>query len=224
MSLFYSDPQVGFLHIPRTGGTWVKMASRHLETRVRYWCPREPVSLPVNHRLLAHPHAYRTRWRFAFVRHPLSYYRSVWKWIAFAQPKPIKRAWRWHPHLFAARIYKPGMPYAEWLETLLDWEPSWCTRLFESYVGPPGGEFVHFIGRTETLTEDFVTVVRKMGYGDDDVIEAVRNTPRANVIEMEAPLPDALRDRILHEDRAIIARFWGPTTINRRWYVRVAEA
>jgi len=224
MSLLYMQPKVGFLHIPRTGGTWVEMASRHLGTRVRYWCQKDPKSLPVNHRLLCHPHIQRAQWRFAFVRHPIDYYKSAWKWIVTSQPKPMKYTWKWHPHMTAARIYVPGMPFAEWLSELLDAEPCWCTRLFESYVGPPGGEFVQFIGRTRTLVEDFVTVVRRMGFDDEDIIEAVRTTPPANAISMAADMPNDLRERVLREDRSIIARFWGPNTTERRWYARVDQA
>jgi hypothetical protein len=68
---------LGPLHIPKTGGTWVTLALQVAGVPCEIvWTRLGPGSR--GHATLAETRAYSDRFSFAFVRHPLDLYRSRW--------------------------------------------------------------------------------------------------------------------------------------------------
>lgn len=156
-----------FVHIPRTGGTWINTISRDvLKLSFEYWEHGRVWNLAVAHHLLAHHfRAYgapRIDYIFSIVRHPIPYYESVWRVLG------MNTRWRnrtadfaWHPHKTAAELWIKD--FNGWVERIIANEPAWYTRIVEGYVGPEGSPFCNHIGRTRSLVDDFSYVLSECG-------------------------------------------------------------
>jgi len=235
MSTFLPEKQVLFLHIPRTGGTWINQAMIHAGIPVEKWMSVGPKYRPRKHTIL--PHYYpdrldRIRYVFCFVRHPVSYYISMWRFYAKIAPWAKERIKRLAEDLppratnEAEVRWKPD--FREWIEEMLEEEPGWATRRFERFVGPERGELCHYIGRQETLEDDFAEVMGIIGYGklwerkreQFEVKMARRNRPHW-IPESRVPMikvDDELRQRIERSERVLIRRFFGEETFKKRVY------
>jgi len=224
MARFLGDTNDFFLHIPRTGGSWIQKALDASKIRTFLWNSRRPSQIAMKHFLLGHieyDSLAKLNRVFTFVRHPISYYESVWGWMM--ESKGSRNNWRilkrydWHPHLAAINSFHPD--FNAWLQSLLDKEPCWYTRLVEQYVGPQGGEFCDYIGRTETLTSDFFRILEWLGYSEqvvkhrDEVEKLGRINPSIRKPEWET----SLVERVVHEERRVVKRFYGADE-HRRFY------
>jgi hypothetical protein len=191
-----------FLHIPKTGGTWVGQALAHcgvaLEQAetiagVTY---RHPV-LPMVQ--LTHPFV------FTFVRHPLSWYESWWKFMAGIWP--IFEPGVWHPQRDLEKCRSDD--FSEFIRLCIEHEPGYVSRMYEWYIGPPGHEFVNFIGRHESLVEDLVRVLLLLGHQFDE--RALQNHQPENVSLKRCgePIWDSrLKRRLLELEAPAIRRFY----------------
>ena len=233
MARFLLEQGVLFQHIPRTGGTWIEKAIDCCGIKRKGWFGKNLQCFPRKHSLLGHYHRChlaKVNTVVAFVRHPISYYESVWKWLMDNRNHPLTRSWwTWHPHLSAMRWFRavgsksPGS-FDDWVYMMTTKEPMWCTRLFEAYVGPPGGEIVDWIGRTETLTDDFRSFMTEVGYGEEVESNWQEVTDLGCVNAGTAkPLwsPD-MKSRVLESERSIIDRFYAREG-TRRKYARLAQ-
>lgn len=224
MARFLLDSSALFQHIPRTGGTFVQAALTSLQIPATHWTKQKPNTFKKHALLSQYRPEYmgQVKFVFAFVRHPVDYYLSVWKFLTDSDRNTSRRRLGqlakkglWHPHGKAASLYKPD--FCEWVDAILEAEPAWATRLFESYVGPEGGEFCQFIGRTETLRSDLAQLLIHFNYRIDPA--DLLKVPKANKSATPPPfLPDELRDRICREERVLIRRFYGQGTATKRWY------
>lgn len=207
-------PRVGFIHVPRTGGTWIQQALWYAGLGNHRWCCGTRTSyLPRDHLLAGHnrkPGLYDVRWRFAFVRYPLAYYESVWKWLVSQkqQIKIIRPYWRWHPFMVAHKVWMGCTDFNDWVQKLLDVEPCWYTRLIEGYVGPEGGEFVEYIGRTESLAQDFVNLCLLMKADRSAAIKAATRPP-VNNIDKQVVWTEETKRLVMDHERVIQRRFYG---------------
>lgn len=225
MARFFPDSGALFQHVPRTGGTFVERAVKTLGIRCNRWIYRQPKTLPKKHSLLSHYHRKDmtgVEFVFAFVRHPVSYYISAWQYLCESRMASYRRLsllwtqWRWHPFRQAALLYRGD--FCEWAERILDQEPGWATRLMGWYVGPEGGEFCDYVGRTETLIPDLTEVLTHLGHRvDESVLNGlgrINVSLPGNVVE----IPAELRARIEREERVLIRRFYSEDTLAKRWF------
>ncbi len=207
---YLPDSKALFLHIPRTGGVWVNKALNVLQIKHNItWRKDIPIKIPRNHQLILHLPIKRlcsVSFRFAFVRHPIAYYESVWKWLNVGIQ--MRRHWKWHPFLSAHKLYSPD--FNQWIRRMLDEESAWYTRLVESYVGPKGGEFVDYIGKTETLSTDLKKVLVKLGYAEQVSKHwaEVEKLQRIHEIKQNVQWNMRLKKRILATECLVIKRFY----------------
>lgn len=125
-----------FLHIPKTGGTWV--TNYFKETGMDHGV--EELSR------LAHIHGtdlrniipYTEDLIFCFVRHPLTWYRSYWQ----SKQVIIDRNGGWIDTIV-------DLPFQEFIEKILNDYPGYLTGFFTGYT-----ERCRYIGRQENLRND----------------------------------------------------------------------
>jgi hypothetical protein len=197
-----------FLHIPKTGGTWVEEALKACGIATAYAEARDTVSW--RHGLPGHL-TRRYRFAFTFVRHPLSWYESWWKFQA--------RVWKrfepgvWHPQRVLERCASDD--FSTFVRLCLAHEPAYVSRLYEWYIGPPGLEGVDVIGRYENLANDLVRILRLLGYDFDE--DTLRGQAPANVSRKYAGEPvwdPGLRQRVLEREAPAIRRFYRSQRVN----------
>ena len=233
MSYFLPERNALFLHIPRTGGTWVGHSIDVAGIPIQNWGRVCEMYRPRKHTILSH---YRpdllskVKWIFSFVRRPCEYYVTNWR---FTTRSVVTRPEKMKNTVFngknsaaineAVNRWKPN--FDEWLDEMLEEEPAWVTRWFERFVGPHRGEFCHFIGRTETLREDMNKVMKILDYEEEwkkasasiDEINHAKNQIRRD----KAPrieLTGNQRVRIERSERVMLRRFFGRDTLNKRVY------
>lgn len=202
-------------HIPRTGGTTIERSLELLGMPFDRCLSWQPKRFPKKHSLLNY--YFRTKLlqvkRIAcFVRHPIEYYESTWKYFC-KKPADVARHytnWDWHPQATAAKWFDHcgGASFNDWAFLMTINEPAWYTRMVEQYVGPPGGEWVQFVGRTESLVVDFNRMLKWSG--DDRWGLLPEDAPRHNVITVAEPLEweDSVRDRVLISEQLMLRRFY----------------
>jgi len=230
MARYLPDYDLFFEHIPRTGGMWVEKAIEASGLNFVRWVKKQPAWICRRHALLAHywPSAYeKIKYKFSFVRHPLPYYKSVWKFVADQTPGRLaklrglhkSRTWLWHPHRTAALEYQEGMSFEEWANRMMDIYPLWYTRIVDLYLGPKDGEFIDFIGRTESLVEDFFLAMEIFRVPlSNQAQDAIHALGRVNAGKTSAPADDSETiNRILSMEREVIDRFYGEK-LEQRYY------
>jgi hypothetical protein len=166
-----------FLHIPKTGGTWVrsilsemslaggKRGHKHIDfdgllrAELERWGPLAPVYKGVKSlgkRLKKWPE--KPSFKFCFVRHPLAWYESHWKFSA-----RLDKGWKfwgqansrvyWHPTVELNPL--GSMDFNEFMWNVIRRRPGFVTELFYSYTKPG----INFIGRNEHLSRDLQAVL-----------------------------------------------------------------
>ena len=219
MALLLKDGSV-FLHVPKTGGTWVtrvltelglveagfgaKHASYEGVMNVTRSYPRSTAK----HLLTTGPRfagRVRASFKFCFVRHPVDWYASYWRhnnlkgWPEWAKAKTTGRR-PWHPTLEIAHLRAPT--FDEYVLLIADQHPGFLERMYGFYLGPTVG----FVGHQERLADDLIDVLGRAGIAADE--DHIRHREPANDTERErAPLDQAALQRIQAAERAVLDRF-----------------
>jgi hypothetical protein len=200
-----------FIHVPKCGGNWVREALRELglwRCRIGYKhsTPERINDVWRHHRMqfLRHlptrpdvtPGKLRRAFKFCFVRNPLTWYESWWKFMAGS----------WHP--WEVGRWHPQRPIDDcgdddfnvFLENVLRVRPGYVSEMYGWYV-----EGCHFVGRCESLASDLVRALEASGTrvapGRLDRI------PPSNVSESRLGAPawnsELLRRIVASEEQAI---------------------
>ena len=209
-----------FLHVPKTGGTWVTGVLEELGlVRCRVSTKHSDMERVVHggrHFPLRHLEKLarfgpgwsgrlRRAYKFCFVRHPLTWYESWWKYMTNRGWHPWS-TWKgrrqWHP---IADLDGLGSPdFGTFVRNVCERQPGFVTRLYESYA--PDG--IDFVGKMETLADDLGRVLAAIGAPHDP--GALGRRPRANV-SPEAARPvvwdAALRREVERLERGALERF-----------------
>jgi hypothetical protein len=203
-------PHSVFIHIPKTGGTWVREAMK------RSGIPISPLkcawhndhmitSGPNQGQLLQQGHVcWHNRLRdidaagrltFSFVRHPVSLCISHWQYKQ-------RVGWKMHNESDAALR---ADTIEEFLEKVLVRSAGrgWVTSMYRMFLTEQERR-VDFIGAQEHLADDLVTALRVAGEEFDEA--ALRATPRQNTTGAHSlvVLPRDLLDRLMEAERDAI--------------------
>jgi hypothetical protein len=174
------------------------------------------------HADLAATSDYGDRYTFAFVRHPLDWWRSFW---AFR----MRRGWQ-PGHPIDSRASSPD--FDEFIGQVLEHLDGHLAERFGSYIGPPEAP-ISFIGRFESLIDDLVRALTAAGERFDEAL--LRAHPPSNVSDYDrfpAAFDPELARRLAQSEHAIIERFYAhdpipgrlvrkaPPAIGPRWQRR----
>lgn len=163
-------PNSVFFHVPKTGGTWVRyaVARSGIETNEVIKSMKHGKIEPI-YAFHAKPSqvACHGRFRFAFVRHPFSYYQSYWAY------RQILSKWndfdRTHMH----------RDFSMFVRSVTNAFPlGWVSSIYRKYVGEVDHPLVDFVGKKESLIDDLITALRLAGEEFDE--EAIRTAPKQN--------------------------------------------
>jgi hypothetical protein len=191
-----------FLHIPKTGGTWVTrvLTDQGLVRRpfgdihadmVRVLCPlpfmpagRTPLRTAAK-KILLLPYRRRieqTDFRFCFVRHPLQWYESYWRyqvggwgghgaWKNWGDERDPTQGWHWLVPL----NHVTDDDFNGFIRRAVARRPGYVTELYGWYT--QGG--IGFVGKQENLVTDLIRVLKVLNVNFDE--DRIRRTPPANV-------------------------------------------
>jgi hypothetical protein len=170
MPAFVTD-QTLFLHVPKTGGTWVTSAV--LAAGIAAVAPDAPDHAAVysehGHALLGDVPEYGHRFRFAFVRHPLDWWRSYWG--------HRMREGTWWEEIEIDRVAGHD-DFGEFIRRVTRHLPGYLSSIYEQFVGTPADE-IDFVGRYEHLADDLCIALRLAGETFNEA--ALRSAAPANV-------------------------------------------
>ncbi len=150
---------LAFLHVPKTGGTWAVRAMEAAGVSLAdIGMHADRNDLPLHGEFFC----------FAFVREPLSWYRSWWchrhTFCDWQDGQPLDQVGR--------------APFEQFVSDALGRFPGYVSDLFEQFTGPVGAE-IDFVGRYESLVDDLIEALRR---GNQTFTESViRSYPATNV-------------------------------------------
>ncbi|MCB0334989.1 MAG: sulfotransferase family 2 domain-containing protein [Bdellovibrionales bacterium] len=151
-----------FIHIPKTGGSWVRLALRNsgltLIEPIGILKHAPPSELPADN-----------LFSFAFVRNPWDWFRSWWGYR-------MQTNWQHAQEPMDVRCKSDS--FQEFIDAMLEHFPGACTYSYERFLGKQF-DAVNFIGRTESLLEDLLSALQQSESGPFDE-QAIRQTKPAN--------------------------------------------
>ncbi len=197
-----------FYHIPKTGGLWVEkaMQAAGLLCEPCQEVGGHPWALTGRH---ATPDgvAEADRFSFAFVRHPLTWYRSFWAYrMMLRNFSPNRDGARFPPDACWTE------PFERFVQLCLEMYPEgWVGSLYRCYLGPDGNQ-LDYVGRQEHLADDLVEALRLAGETFDEA--QLRATPRRNRSASmprfagQLGLSEETTQRVLECERWVIERYY----------------
>jgi len=185
-----------FLHIPKTGGTWVTnyfretgMIQEEIEILresdvtpgykgMVYMAHIAADQLPSTNDLI-----------FCFVRHPLTWYRSYWE---SKQMIPDRSGG------YIDEIV--DLSFHEFIETIIKTRPGFLTEFYNSYTTGS-----HLIGKQETLRDDFnnILTLLRVPYNKEPLFER----PDENVVPSEQRYTTWQVGEIMRMEKSIINQY-----------------
>ena len=188
-----------FLHIPKTGGSWVtqvlqannlavrNVGNKHADFDRNLYSDRlgfsarqlAKVGLKTGLRRIKKELGFAIRptkspFRFCFVRHPLSWYESWWKYMngnSWADWGTQNSLEDWHINSTLNGLGSPD--FNTFVRNVIRARPGYVSELYFAFAKPG----ISFIGKTETLKADLESVLRHLELPYDP--ESL-DSPRAN--------------------------------------------
>jgi hypothetical protein len=219
-----------FLHIPKTGGTWIKhvleemgliqgqLGHQHSDWERAFWHDKLHTDAKVAKYLFrravrsrrAQPRIKPDCFRFCFIREPLRWYESYWRfmqglnwnWKTWGDEND---PYKWHPCSMLNELESPD--FNTFVHRVNNKRPGFVTEMYGWYARPGIG----FVGRTEYLRRDLIRAFSLMGLSIDEA--RIHERPVCNESPATIPMPEwdpALKKKTLRLEYAGYVRFGYP--------------
>lgn len=218
--------KVIFLHIPKTAGSWIVSLLRDLDLYETEVGPAHAdyervfnfsghyvgnyLRKSIRYNCFFDSHLKNCR-SFAFVRNPVSYYESWWRfmedqnWRKFSRDQNASRfglkADLWHPY---KQMESWGrVSFDEFVERVISDCPGFVSSLYEKYI--PFGTHV-VVGKQENLVSDFKKII-SLFYGET-FAAGIPSKPAVNRSRTPSPRWDCnLRKEVIRTEYSAFRRF-----------------
>jgi len=219
-----------FLHTPKTGGTFISRVLKkldlvhksvggdHIEFDRLFWYDRFHHDNKVFRNLIRRslgwlPKINPNGFVFCFVREPLAWYVSYWRYMHGRDWRPLGDAhnpYHWSPLSLLNGL--GDSDFNTFMHNVNRKRPGFVTELYGWYVRPG----ISFVGKTENLQRDLVKVLQMMELDVD--VETILSMPPQNESPSHIALPQwdpALRKETLKLEYAGYVRFGYPVDDSR---------
>ncbi len=210
-----------FLHIPKTGGNWVtavlrecglvvgSIGSKHsnLDRLVSPFDGRSGKRLGMMERARASSVLKPKPFMFCFVRHPLSWYESWFKYQT--QPACDWRDWgsdkdvlAWHPccPLNGCR----SEDFDGFIRNALEKRPGFVSEMYSEFAKPQ----VEYVGRQESLRDDLVSVLKRLNLTfDEGFVRDFKEVGVSPVPRQKVEWDPELKQRVLELEHLALLRY-----------------
>jgi len=218
MALVLSNGAI-FLHIPKTGGNWVRqvledqgllageLGHKHCDIDRVLYDPYLTANVRDHKKWQksGQPPIYEHPFTFCFVRHPLSWYESWFRYMTKRKWNdwPLRKGpYDWHPCHELNTTASDN--FSEFIKKVLEYTPGYLTRMVSWYTK----RGVSYIGKQESLAEDMIKVLSMMNLDCDT--QTIRNQARVNIstdASISSDWDPTLRDALLTSESAYIQQF-----------------
>ena len=147
-----------FYHNYKTGGDWVKNALGKACTVIK----EENVHCNRGH------YANDSKQSFAFVRHPVSVFESVYHY--YRERKDLKFLSNYTQWVFPLYVH---LPFDQYVKKMTEEQPGWLSNLTNLFLNG-----INFVGRQENLQRDLLNILDAIGEPYDR--EIIEKEPRSN--------------------------------------------
>lgn len=190
-----------FVHVPRTGGTFVTKVLRELHVAgepigLKHDCPGVvPFDMGVSH--------------FVFVRHPYELMKSTYGWLIAKRwgpwPKEKEGRW-WHPWSEITKgCDEVKGSFSRWLQWVLEERTGYVTRLYSKFAGWP----CSVVGKTESLEHDLVNMLGMVGVSTGSALVAIgRSRSASNARPVEVKDVDFVLRKEFVDSEAGAVKMW----------------
>lgn len=181
-----------FLHVPKTGGLWVKKAIIESNLVCHHY------TIDNNEHVELKDCPCLEKFKFAFVRCPTDFYRSYWQY---------KMTYEWdsnNPFYMECQSNN----FHKFIRNVLEKFPGAYSQWVTNFVGQEKNE-IEFIGKFENLVGDLIFALNMAGETFDE--EFIRNFPPYNVNNKKAfpaTYTGELEDEVRNAESNVIKRFY----------------
>lgn len=177
-----------FLHIPKTGGTWVTNYFR--ETGLDHGHKELGLEAHIGGDRIRKIIGCTEDLCFCFIRHPLTWYRSYWQCKQELVPD---RTGIWLNEIV-------DLPFQEFIDSILQTNPGFLTNHFKIFT-----ERCRFVGKQENLKEDLNNLLKylRIPYNKDYLFKR----PFENVIPSDRKYTYELASAIMETEKGIIEEY-----------------
>ncbi|MDE1942848.1 MAG: hypothetical protein KGI47_06860 [Betaproteobacteria bacterium] len=180
-----------FIHVPKTGGTWVRHALLKAGADFEYYTLNG-----TSHISLADCPC-PERFKFAFVRHPLGLYKSYWQ---------FKMTYGWDDGNALDNACRTDS-FREFILGVTSRFPGAYGNGLNDMIGPEDRP-IEFVGRYENLLEDLVTALTRAGESFDEArLRAAAPVNVSDKLRFPARYTPDLVERVVAVEQEVFRRF-----------------